>query len=63
MIPPRRNRKFVRDYDKQMYEERNLAERFINKLKQFRCITTRYEQLAINTMAGAYLAASTILLK
>ncbi len=42
---------------------RNLVERFFNKLKQFRGIATRYEKLAINFMAGVYLAASTILLK
>ncbi len=63
VIPPRRNRKVQRDYDKQMYKERNLVERFFNKLKQFRGIATRYEKLAINFMAGVYLAASTILLK
>jgi putative transposase len=63
VIPPKRNRKVQRDYDKQMYKERNLVERFFNKLKQFRGIATRYEKLAINFMAGVYLAASTILLK
>lgn len=63
VIPPKRNRKVQCDYDKQMYKERNLVERFFNKLKQFRGIATRYEKLAINFMAGVYLAASTILLK
>ena len=63
VIPPRRNRKVQRDYDKQMYKERNLVERFFNKLKQFRGVATRYEKLAINFLAGVYLAASTILLK
>ena len=63
VIPPRRNRNVQRDYDKQLYKERNLVERFFNKLKQFRGIATRYEKLAINFMAGVYLASSTILLK
>ncbi len=63
VIPPKCNRKVQRDYDKQMYKERNLVERFFNKLKQFRGIATRYEKLAITFMAGVYLAASTILLK
>jgi putative transposase len=63
VIPPKRNRKVQREYDKPMYKERNLVERFFNKLKQFRGIATRYEKLAINPMAGAYLAASTLLLK
>ncbi len=43
VIPPKRNRKVQRDYDKQMYKERNLVERFFNKLKQFRGLATRYE--------------------
>ncbi len=41
VIPPRRNRKVQRFYDRQMYKERNLVERFLNKLKQFRGIATR----------------------
>ncbi len=63
VIQPRLNRGVNRDYDKKMYKERNLVERFFNKLKQFRGIATRYEKLAITFMAGVYLAASTILLK
>ncbi len=62
-IPPKRNRRAQRDYDKYLYKERNLVERFFNKLKQFRGIATRYDKLAINFMAGVYLAASIILLK
>ena len=46
-----------------MYKERNLAERLFNKLKRFRGMATRYETPAINSMAGVYLAAATILLK
>ena len=32
-------------YDKALYRERNLAERFFNKLKQFRRVATRYDKL------------------
>ena len=63
VISPRRTRKVQRNYDKQIYKERNLAEWLFNKLKQFKDITTRYENLATNFMAGVCLAASTILLK
>lgn len=46
VIPPRRNRKQPRDYDKTLYKERNLVERLFQKLKQFRRIATRFERLA-----------------
>ncbi len=48
MIPPRRNRTEQRDYDRHVYKDRNLVERFFNRLKQFRRIATRYEKLARN---------------
>jgi len=42
VIPPRSNRKTPRAYDRALYRERNLVERFFNKLKQFRRVATRY---------------------
>jgi transposase len=45
-----------------LYKERNLVERFFNKLKHFRGIATRYDKLACSFMAGLHLAAATILL-
>lgn len=36
VIPPRRNRKIAREFDLDVYKERNQIERFFNKLKQFR---------------------------
>jgi transposase len=44
------------------YCERNLVERFFNKLKHFRAIATRYDKLARNFLAGVYLASAIILL-
>jgi putative transposase len=35
IIPPKRNRKVQRLYDADLYKERNIIERFFNKLKQF----------------------------
>lgn len=46
IIPPRSNRKTLRDYDRYRYRARNLVERLFNRLKQFRRIATRYEKLA-----------------
>lgn len=63
VIPPKRSRKLQRGYDKELYKERNLIERFFNKLKQYRGIATRYDKLAVVFLAGVHLAASVILLK
>lgn len=62
-IPPRQNRKIQRDYDKDLYKERNLIERFFNKLKQFRRVATRYDKLLANFMGFVKIAAIAIWLK
>ena len=62
VIPPKANRKAPRDCDFVLYCERNLVERFFNKLKHFRAIATRYDKLARNFMAGVHLASAIILL-
>ncbi len=63
MIPPKRNRKVQRRYDVHLYKERNLIERFFNKLKQFRRVATRYDKLLVNFMGFVKLAAIAIWLK
>lgn len=60
VIPPRQNRIVQREYDREIYKERNLAERLFQKLKQFRRIATRYERLKRNYQAMLYLASSMI---
>ena len=62
VIPPKANRKAPRDCDFALYCERNLVERFFNKLKHFRAIATRYDKLARNFLAGVQLACAMILL-
>ena len=62
VIPPKANRKTPRTCDFVLYCERNLVERFFNKLKHFRAIATRYDKLARNFLAGVQLAAAIILL-
>jgi transposase len=42
VIPPKANLKVQRACDYTLYCERNLIERFFNKLKHFRAIATRY---------------------
>ena len=41
VIPPRSNRKVQREYDRELYKQRNLIERAFNKLKHWRRIATR----------------------
>ena len=60
VIPPRCNRKSLRDYDKIIYKERNLVERLFQKLKNYRRIATRYERLARNYNAMLVLVATVI---
>ena len=63
VIPPRKNRKKSEPYDEALYEERNLVERFFNKLKQFRRVATRYDKLLANYEGFVHLAAIMVLLK
>jgi transposase len=51
VIPPRSNRRMQRTYDRHVYKDRNLIERFFNRIKQFRRIATRYDKLARNYLA------------
>ena len=46
VIPPRSNRNTPIEYDREAYKRRNLIERCVNRLKQFRRIATRYEKTA-----------------
>ncbi len=46
VIPPRSNRKTPRDYDRHLYKERHLVECFINKIKHYRHIFSRFDKLA-----------------
>jgi transposase len=62
VIPPKANRTAPRHCDFALYCERNLVERFFNKLKHFRAIATRYDKLARNFLAGVQLASAIILL-
>jgi transposase len=44
-------------FDRAAYRERNVIERFINRLKQHRRIATRYEKRAANYLAMLTIAA------
>jgi transposase len=48
VMPPRSNRREQRYYDKRLYKERHLVECFINKIKHYRRVFTRFEKLSKN---------------
>ena len=50
VVPPKSSRKEPWEYDKDIYKIRNEVERFINRIKRFRRVFTRYEKLAITYM-------------
>jgi transposase len=63
VIPPRSHRKQQRNYDRNLYKQRNRIERCIGKLKHFRRFATRYEKSKATFQAMVALACSWIALK
>lgn len=62
-IPTQRDRKLQRSVDPALYRERNLIERFFNKLKHFRRIATRYDKSARNFLAAVLLVSARLWLR
>ncbi|MGL4463550.1 MAG: IS5 family transposase [Planctomycetia bacterium] len=62
VIPPRKNRKEQRPYDRTLYKERNKVERLFGRLKQCRRIATRYDKTSCNFLGFLHLAGLMILL-
>ena len=58
VIPPRSSRKNQREYDKELYKERNLIERAFNSLKQWRRVATHYDRRSLYFPAAPQLAAA-----
>lgn len=61
VIPPKANRIDQREYDENLYADRNKIERFLNKAKQYRRLATRYEKTARNFLAFWQVAGCVIL--
>lgn len=57
VIPSRAWNKKQREYDKNLYKQRNLIERFYGKIKHYRRIATRYDKLANTFKSFIYFAA------
>ena len=59
-IPDKVNFKIKHDFDFQLYKQRNLVERFFQRIKNYRHVATRYDKLAECFLNFILLAASVI---
>ena len=48
VIPPKKSRLVQRQYDEHLYRERHLIECFINKIKHYRRVFSRFDKLSKN---------------
>ena len=63
VIPSRKNSKQPRAYDRERYKDRNLAERFWRRVKEYRRVATRYEKTAQNFLGFVLVASIMVLLR
>ena len=62
-IPPRKNRKEQRDYDKHLYRQRHLVENAFLQIKQWRGIATRYAKNLPSFLAAVQIRCLTLWLR
>jgi transposase len=63
VIPPRSNRKEPQAYDAYLYRERHLVECFINKIKHYRRVFSRFEKLDTRYLGFLQFTAALIWLR
>jgi transposase len=63
VMPSNRSRSQALRYDEHVYKERNLVERFFNKIKHFRRIATRYDKTALSFASMLSLVGAMIWLR
>lgn len=63
VIPPRSNRKQPRSYDEELYKERHLVECFINKLKWFRRVFSRFDKYDLHYLSYIHFVSTLIWLR
>ena len=61
-IPPRENRAESIAYDRFLYKERNVVERYFAGVKQYRRVATRYDKKALNFLGFVWVASIAIML-
>ena len=59
-IPPKSNRKSPICFSPWLYKQRNLVERFFNRIRHFRGIATRYDKCPENYLAAVKLVCARI---
>jgi transposase len=55
VIPPKKNRKLLREYDEEEYKWRHLVENAILHLKRWRGIATRYAKNSASFLAAVHI--------
>ena len=63
VIPPKKNRKVQRGYDKYLYQLRHLVENAFLQLKQWRGIATRYAKNTASFLAAVHIRCIAIWVK
>ena len=63
VIPSNRSRAIAIPHDKEIYKERHLVECYINKIKHFRRIATRYEKTTQSFISMICLSAAMVWLR
>lgn len=63
VIPPHQLAKKAREYDRWWYRERHLVECFINKIKHFRRIFSRFEKLDVSYLGFLHFVGTLIWLR
>ena len=61
-IPPRKNRTEPIAYDRCLYKERNVVERYFARVKQYRRVATRYDKKAASFLGFVWVASIALLL-
>ena len=59
-ITQRHNFRIKHDFDSELYKQRNIVERFFQRMKNYRHVATRYDKLAVCFENFVLLAASII---
>jgi transposase len=63
VIPSKTNRKEFKEHDVHIYKERNIVERFFQKIKRFRRIATRFDKTARMYITGVMLVGILLAIK
>jgi transposase len=63
VIPSKKNRLNPTEHDRHIYKERNVVERFFQKIKRFRRVATRYDKTARMYLTGVMFVSILLALK